>query len=135
MKILKESTLCQKRYLTINIIPYISYVTKNGDLYASGKGIGDGSNIPRKTPILVFQNVIKSAIFKIGYDMRSFLLTSNGELYVLDTKIFRYELLASNVYLFMEQDVDGFIYFTNNGSVYNFDGKLLFEDLALPKLK
>jgi len=58
-----------------------SYITKNGDLYSWGAApIGDGSNIPRKNPILVLQNVIQSCWIR---DRRC-ALTSAGEFYTID---------------------------------------------------
>jgi len=129
------SVCCQSNWE----LPYISFVTKNGDLYASGKGIGDGANIPRKNPVLVFQNVIKSAIIgeTFGRSGCPWLLTSKGELYQKDNKnSYKYELISSNVYMFLESGIS-LIYFTNNGNVYDFYNekiRLFLEDVALPQI-
>ena len=111
-----------------------SYITKKGELYSWGANpIGDGSNIPRKEPVLVLQNVIQS-IPNIHY-----VLCVDGKLYSVDTKnTFKYEAIASNVYL-----LNGNNYYTKDGSLYtfgfdasgNFSPTLLLKDVALPKIK
>jgi len=137
---------CQSVNGGFGLDPYFSYVTKSGDLYASGKGIGDGSNIPRKSPVLVFQNVINACFYNLG----QWLLTSNGGLYTVDTKnTFKYELVMPNVYMFFKEskgfnENKGITCFTNNGSVYDIyylnyaydiGQKLMLEDVALPQIK
>ena len=119
------------------------YITKSGDLYRWGDApIGDGSNIPRKNPVLVLQNVIQAN--------SEFALTSQGELYAIDDKnTFKYERVM-NGYLPGNScswyGGDGYRrdtnilpggYLTNDGSLYNaypFE-KPLLKDVALPQLK
>lgn len=128
-----------------------SYVTKNGGLYSWGESpIGDGSNIPRKNPVLVLQNVIQSGVI----NNNRIALTSEGKLYMVNTKnTYKYESVASDVYLLSlgermpsaMSDIffDFYGYFTNDGSFYtygtgsseNFSPTLLLKDVALPKIK
>jgi len=107
------------------------YITKDGDLYAWGiNPVGDGSNIPRKDPVLVLQNV------KQCDPAWHYALTVSGDLYAVDIKNnFKYKKFASNVYLIGDERS----YYTNDGSFYvynrlsnNFDQ---YKDVALPKLK
>jgi len=103
-----------------------SYITKNGDLYSWGAApIGDGTNIPRKNPVLVLQNVIQ-------YDPNNrYALSIDGKLYTIDTKnTFKYEAIASNVYL-----LTGNGYYTNDGALCTYDGNVVIKDIALPKIK
>lgn len=106
--------------------------------------IGDGSNIPRKNPVSVLQNVIQCVFPRIA-------LTSAGKLYHVDVgNTFKYEVFASNVYLLYNsfwfnnnyytyaKMVYG--YYSNDGLVYqmkDFTGSfsLFLRDVALPQIK
>jgi len=110
------------------------YITKSGELYSWGKApIGDGSNIPRKEPVLVLQNIIQ-----FNADKRC-ALGSDGKLYMVDSKdTFKYEVIASDVYLindFFRRTEYTPGYYTNDGVFMSIDGNLLLRDVALPQIK
>jgi len=128
-----------------------SYITKNGELFLWGSApIGDGSNIPRKEPVSVLRNIIQFNLYRHA-------LSSDGKLYKVDTEnTFKYEVFASDVYLFMSSnnlsDMTGYSsmddnnyysdggYYTNDGTVYmmNYYSEkysLFLKDVALPKIK
>ena len=78
----------------------------------------------------MLQNVIQSDRFSRT------ALTSAGDFYKVDTNhTFKYELVASDVYLLM-----GNGYYTNNGLFYKLDYNrniylLFLKDVALPQIK
>ena len=126
-----------------------SFITKDGDLYSWGDVTGNGTNIPvpKDSPILVLQNVKQICSGNAGWvgsKTYRYALCTDGKLYTVDiTKTFKYELVASNVYLLNTSDnnvYSGIVsYYTNDGCIYqyNYGGKpkRTATDVALPQIK
>ncbi|MCL2651690.1 MAG: YARHG domain-containing protein [Candidatus Azobacteroides sp.] len=152
----RNNELLASNVASASVIGSDSYITKNGELYCWGTApIGDGSNIPRKNPVLVLQNVIQSGENNTNGILSRIALSSAGELYGVDVKnTYKYKVMASNVYLLSFGD--GMItteatmlfyrysyYYGNDNSFYmfeidksgNFKQELLLNDVALPKIK
>ena len=131
-----------------------SYLTKNGELYNWGNLTGDGTNIPRRKPVLVLTNVVQfdnRVNLKVGYgasikDFFRYALCSDGKRFCVDDKSsFKYELIDNNVYAMSDFDPsrriyrDSQEYYFTNGSMSGGKSKLgrtiIFKDVALPQIK
>ena len=107
-----------------------------------GVATGDGTNIPRKTPVSVLQG---EYAIQTGTGFSGFwrvALTSAGNLYTVNTKnnTFKYELVARNVYLIgalgYYYSINGtYCFWLYNEKTGKFDIEVQLTDVALPQIK